>query len=195
MRCRRLSAQKCLRHNRFSLRFRCSKVITLSNEKSDFYSSTPELGGGKNQQLGVDILGQKAVVPQSLFTAFLRGTGILYSPFGNLPADVDRIAFSAFRIRFSASEYTYNIPPKIERKSHCAATTFCGLNARVRASENRWQTTCLRCYAFTSRFVSRTMAIRRNTVRKTAQLRKKPQIPPAITSSVRLEFIPRIMRE
>ena len=40
------------------------------------------------------------------------------------------------------------------RKSHCGATTFCGLNARVRASENRWQTTCLRCYAFTSRFVS-----------------------------------------
>ena len=62
---------------------------------------------------------------------------ILYVPFGKCLSDVDRIAFSVFRTQFSASEYTYTTPPKIERKSHCAATTFCGLNARVRASENR----------------------------------------------------------
>ena len=91
-------------------------------------------------------------------------------------SNVDRIAFSAFRTRILTSEYTYTTPPKIGVKSRCAATTFWGLNARVRASENRWQTTCLRCYAFTSRIVSRTLAIRRNTVKKTAQLRKKPQI-------------------
>ena len=120
---------------------------------------------------------------------------ILYSLFGKRLSNVDRIAFSAFRTRILTSEYTYTTPPKIGVKSRCAATTFWGLNARVRASENRWQTTCLRCYAFTSRIVSRTLAIRRNTVKKIVQLTKNPQMPPFITSSVRLEFIPRIMRE
>ena len=57
------------------------------------------------------------------------GRRILYSPFGKRPADVDWWAFSAYRIRFSAFQYTYTTPPKMARKSHCGATTFCGLNA------------------------------------------------------------------
>lgn len=176
------------------MRFSCSKGIVLATGKSGFYSSTPKLRAARTC-IRCRHFESKSCCATITFCPSSEELRILYSPFGNLPADVDRIAFSAFRIRFSASEYTYNIPPKIERKSHCAATTFCGLNVRVRASENRWQTTCLRCYAFTSRFVSVTLAIRRNTVKKTAQLRKKPQIPPAITSSVRLEFMPMIMRE
>ena len=54
---------------------------------------------------------------------------ILYVPFGKCLSDVDRIAFSAYRTRFSASEYTYTTPPKIEEKSCCGTTTFWGLNA------------------------------------------------------------------
>ena len=60
---------------------------------------------------------------------------LLYVPFGKCLSDVDRIAFSAYRTRFSVSEYTDTTPPKIGRNSCCAATTFWGLNARVRASE------------------------------------------------------------
>ena len=41
---------------------------------------------------------------------------MLYSPFENRPSDVDRIAFSAYRILFSVFEYTYTTPPKIEKK-------------------------------------------------------------------------------
>lgn len=40
----------------------------------------------------------------------------LYVPFGKCLSDVDKIAFSAFRTRFSASEYTYTTPPKIQEK-------------------------------------------------------------------------------
>ena len=54
---------------------------------------------------------------------------LLYVPFGKCLSDVDKIAFSAFRTRFSASEYTYTTPPKIQEKSGCAATTFWALNA------------------------------------------------------------------
>ena len=57
--------------------------------------------------------------------------GILYVPFGKCLSDVGKIAFSAFRTRFFASEYTYTTPPKIEGKSRCAATTFWGLNAYI----------------------------------------------------------------
>lgn len=57
------------------------------------------------------------------------GIRILYPLFGKCLSDVDRIVFSVFRTRFSASEYTYSTPPKIERKSRCGATTFGGLNA------------------------------------------------------------------
>lgn len=54
---------------------------------------------------------------------------ILYVHFGKCLSDVGKIAFSAFRTRFSASEYTYTTPPKIWKKSRCAATAFGGLNA------------------------------------------------------------------
>lgn len=49
---------------------------------------------------------------------------MLYSPFENRPSDVDRIAFSAYRTRFSDSEYTYTIPLKMERKVVAAQQLF-----------------------------------------------------------------------
>ena len=51
---------------------------------------------------------------------------ILYVHFGKCLSDVGKIAFSAFRTRFSASEYTYTTPPKIESKSSFDSTTFGG---------------------------------------------------------------------
>ena len=125
---RRIEAEKCLHHNEFSLRFHCSKGIVLATGKSGFYSSTQELEVDRTSSR-VSTFREKSHCAAMTFHRISIETRLLYVPFGKCLSDVDKIAFSAFRTRFSASEYTYTIPPKMGRKSHCGATTFGGLNA------------------------------------------------------------------
>ena len=71
-----------MRHNGVSLRFHCSKGFVLTTGKTGFYSSTPELKSGQ-PAISVDILGQKAVAPQSLFAPILLGEGYCIPPLEN----------------------------------------------------------------------------------------------------------------
>lgn len=52
------------------------------------------------------------------------GIRILYSHFENRPSDVDKVVFSAFRTRFSASEYTYTAHPKNGEKKPLRRNDF-----------------------------------------------------------------------
>lgn len=115
LRYRRIGAGKCLRHNGFSLRFRYSKGIVFATGKADFYSSTPEVEVARTSSRVSTFWVKKLLRCNHILPQFRGNEGIVF-PFAKRFPDVDRIAFSAFRTRFSASEYTLPPLPKVKEK-------------------------------------------------------------------------------
>ena len=83
LRYRRIAVEKCLCHNRFSLRFHCGKGNRISHWKIRLLFFYARIGGGQNQQSGIEILEKKAVVLQSLFAPILLGEGYCIPPSEN----------------------------------------------------------------------------------------------------------------
>lgn len=159
MQCRRIDVKKCLCHNRFSLRFHCGKGNRISHWKIRLLYLLRKNWRWTEPAVGYRHFRERSRCAAMTFRRISIEIRLLYVPFGKCLSDVDKTAFSAFRTRFSTSEYTYTTPPKIERKIRCAATTFWSLNAKMIVSENRLQSTYSRCYEVTSRFDNRRLMV------------------------------------